>query len=174
MLPERFNLKYVDHDGQEKTPVMIHRAPLGSLERFLAILIEQYAGAFPLWLAPVQVAIIPVSEKFQEYSQKIYEIFKEKNIRVKLNDERESVGKKIRNSTLQKIPYMVIIGEREVAKYVIASGSVSLTVNSAKQSKNRSNDTMLISVRARDGKDLGMLEVNNFIENLKDNIEKFA
>jgi len=69
---------------------------------------------------------------------------------------------------------MVIIGEREVAKYVIASGSVSLTVNSAKQSKNRSNDTMLISVRARDGKDLGMLEVNNFIENLKDNIEKFA
>ncbi|PIU74471.1 threonine--tRNA ligase, partial [Candidatus Roizmanbacteria bacterium CG06_land_8_20_14_3_00_34_14] len=111
MLPERFDLKYIDTDGKEKTPVMIHRAPLGSLERFMAILIEQYAGAFPLWLSPIQVAVLPISEKFLEPAEKVKEELLNNNIRVTLNDENKSLGGKIRNSTLQKIPFMIIIGE---------------------------------------------------------------
>jgi len=151
MLPERFNLKYVDSDGLEKTPVMIHRAPLGSLERFLAILIEQYAGIFPLWLSPVQVAILPISEKFLKQADEVKKELEKNNIRVKLNDDNKSLGGKIRESTLQKIPFMIIIGEKEIEK-----------------------GKLFITVRTREGKDLGMLEVNKFINQLKSQIENFS
>jgi len=151
MLPERFNLKYIDSDGLEKTPVMIHRAPLGSLERFLAILIEQYAGVFPLWLSPVQVAILPISEKFLKQADEVKKEFEKNNIRVKLNDDNKSLGGKIRESTLQKIPFMIIIGEKEIEK-----------------------GELFVTVRTREGKDLGMMEVNKFINQLKSQIENFS
>lgn len=159
MLPERFDLKYIDTDGKEKTPVMIHRAPLGSLERFMAILIEQYAGAFPLWLSPIQVAILPISEKFLEPAQKVKEQLLNDNIRVTLNDENKSLGGKIRNSTLQKIPFMIIIGEKEVMGDKIGVGG---------------EGKIQITVRTREGKDLGMMEVNKFINQLKSQIENFS
>ena len=159
MLPERFDLKYIDTDGKEKTPVMIHRAPLGSLERFMAILIEQYAGAFPLWLSPVQVAVLPISEKFLEPAQKVKEELLNNNIRVVLNDENKSLGGKIRNSTLQKIPFMIIIGEKEVMGYGLGV---------------RGGGKIRITVRTREGKNLGMMEVNKFINLLKSQIENFS
>ena len=110
---QRFNLKYIDDNGKEQIPVIIHRAPLGSHERFIGFLIEHYAGAFPLWLSPIQVSIIPVSDKFIDYGKIVALILKQQGIRVELNQENETVGKKIRNSTLQKIPYMIIIGDKE-------------------------------------------------------------
>ena len=159
MLPERFDLKYIDTDGKEKTPVMIHRAPLGSLERFMAILIEQYAGAFPLWLSPIQVAVLPISEKFLEPAEKVKEELLNNNIRVTLNDENKSLGGKIRNSTLQKIPFMIIIGEKEVMGYGLGV---------------RGGGKIRITVRTREGKNLGMMEVNKFINLLKSQIENFS
>ena len=159
MLPERFDLKYIDTDGKEKTPVMIHRAPLGSLERFMAILIEQYAGAFPLWLSPIQVAVLPISEKFLEPAEKVKEELLNNNIRVTLNGENKSLGGKIRNSTLQKIPFMIIIGEKEVMGYGLGV---------------RGGGKIRITVRTREGKDLGMMEVNKFINLLKSQIENFS
>ena len=159
MLPERFDLKYIDTDGKEKTPVMIHRAPLGSLERFMAILIEQYAGAFPLWLSPIQVAVLPISEKFLEPAEKVKEELLNNNIRVTLNGENKSLGGKIRNSTLQKIPFMIIMGEKEVMGYGLGV---------------RGGGKIRITVRTREGKNLGMMEVNKFINLLKSQIENFS
>jgi threonyl-tRNA synthetase len=112
-MPSRFGLTYTDKDGTKKTPVMIHRAINGSAERFLALLIEHYAGAFPLWLAPVQVAVIPVSDKFNSYGKKVSQKLIETGIRVELWDQNESVGKKIREGELQKIPYLLVVGEKE-------------------------------------------------------------
>jgi threonyl-tRNA synthetase len=112
-MPSRFGLTYTDKDGTKKTPVMIHRAINGSAERFLALLIEHYAGAFPLWLAPVQVAVIPVSDKFNSYGKKVAQKLMEAGIRVELWDQNESVGKKIREGELQKIPYLLVVGEKE-------------------------------------------------------------
>jgi len=148
MLPERFGLEYVDEKGKTKRPAVIHRAPLGSLERFVAILIEHYAGAFPLWLSPVQLKVLPVSQKFTDYALKIKEKLTENNLRAEIDIDNKPLGAKIREATLQKIPYMIIIGEKEV--------------NNEK-----------ITVRTREGKDLGQLEVNQFIESLKSQIGKF-
>lgn len=165
MLPKRFNLKYTDTNGSEKTPVMIHRAPLGSLERFLAILIEHYAGAFPLWLSPVQVAVLPIAQRHVEYSQQLVQALsdsqsnKSQTFRVELNSDNATIGKKIRSSTLQKIPYMVIIGDKEVESFKTA---------------NQNTKEMKVSVRTREGKDLGQLTVFEFIEKLKNQIEKFS
>lgn len=112
-LPERFDLSYTDSEGNSKRPVVIHRAMLGSTERFLGILIEHYAGDFPLWLAPVQVAILPVSEKVLAYANILKDRLKQHSIRVELDDSNESVGKKIRNAETAKYPIMLIVGERE-------------------------------------------------------------
>ena len=157
-LPERFKLEYIDEKGEIKRPVVIHRAIAGSLERFFAILVEHYAGAFPLWLSPVQVAILPVSDKFIDYGKKIKEELERNMIRVELNADNKTLGGKIRHSTLQKIPFMIIIGEKELEK------SVGTNQDSPK----------MISVRTRDGKDLGMLEVNKFVNQLKSQIENFS
>ncbi len=111
-LPERFKLEYTDADGAKKQPVVIHRAILGSTERFLAILIEHFAGAFPLWIAPVQVAVIPVSEKHNEYARSIAECLRD--FRVQVDENNETLGKKIRNAEMQKIPYVLVVGDKEI------------------------------------------------------------
>ena len=111
--PERFGLEYTDSDGIKKQPVMIHAAILGSFERFLSVYIEHTAGAFPLWLAPEQVRVLPISEKFVDYAGQIKDQLKQANIRVTMDDSNESLGKRIRNSELYKIPYTVIVGEKE-------------------------------------------------------------
>src|SRR3989339_1550073 len=113
-VPKRFNLTYIDKDGQEKTPLCIHRAPLSTHERFIGFLIEHFAGAFPAWLAPIQVIILPVSDKHLKYAEKLYQEFKDQNIRVEIDDCKETLGKKIRNSEMQKIPYMLVVGDKEI------------------------------------------------------------
>lgn len=112
-MPERFDMSYIGEDGKEHRPAMIHRVIYGAVERFMGILIEHYAGAFPTWLSPIQVMIIPVSEKFNKYGEKILKEFKENNIRAEIDKSDESLGKRIREAEKQKIPYMIVVGEKE-------------------------------------------------------------
>jgi threonyl-tRNA synthetase len=137
-MPERFDITYKDADGTEKRPVMIHRALYGSLERFFGILIEHYAGAFPTWLAPVQVVILPVSEKYVDYAKQLSEKFDKTGIRVELDDRNETLGYRIRENQMRKVPYMIIVGEKE-------------------------EESGKISVRTRDGRDIHDVEVEEFI-----------
>ena len=120
-VPKRFNLTYVDTDGKEKTPLCIHRAPLGTHERFIGFLIEHFAGAFPTWLAPVQVAVLPISDNFLKYAKKIQRTLDRKGVRVMLDSGAESLGKKIRNAEKQKIPWMLVVGEKEAADKTVAA-----------------------------------------------------
>ncbi len=113
VMPERFDLEYTGSDGQKHRPVVIHRAPFGSMERFIGILIEHYGGEFPLWLAPTQVVVIPVSQNFQKYSEDVAQKLKHNNIRAELDERNEKVGYKIRDWELKKIPYMLVLGEKE-------------------------------------------------------------
>ena len=146
--PERFDITYRGEDGKDHRPIMIHRALMGSLERFFGTLIEHYGGAFPVWLSPVQVTILPITDSQLEYAEEIKQKLIEKNIRVKVDDRNEKVGFKIREAEIQKIPYMIIVGEKEVVN------------------KN-------ISVRKRKEGDLGQLEIEDFINKLqKENTEK--
>ena len=119
-LPERFKLEYTAEDNSKKTPVMIHRAPFGSLERFTAVLIEHTAGHFPLWLAPDQVAILPISEKFNDYAQKVRQYFDKQGVRALVDDRNEKIGRKIRDNELKRVPYMVIVGEKESAEGLVS------------------------------------------------------
>ncbi len=119
-LPQRFELEYVGSDNQKHTPVMIHRAPFGSLERFVAVLIEHCAGNFPLWLAPDQIAVLPISERFNDYAKLVYDTLKEQDIRGLLDDRDEKIGRKIRDAETHKIPYMLIVGEKEVTEGHVA------------------------------------------------------
>lgn len=151
-MAKRFKLKYVDDHGREQTPVIIHRAPLGSHERFIGFLIEHYAGAFPIWLSPVQITILPISDKQTAFSQDVYKLLKSNNLRVELNTENKTIGNKIRESTLQKIPYMVIIGDKETQR---STGS-----------------NIFISVRTSKGENLGAMSLIDFIKILKEKIEK--
>jgi len=114
-LPQRFDLAYIAEDGKERTPVMVHRAVLGSLERFIGALIEHYAGAFPVWLAPVQVVLLPISDRHIDYAEKLKQELLEAGARVDLDSRRETIGAKIRDAQKQKIPYMLILGDKEVA-----------------------------------------------------------
>lgn len=138
-LPERFDVTYVGEDGEKHRAVMIHRAGYGSLERFIGILIEHYAGAFPTWCAPVQVKIIPVSENYHNYSQEVYKKMFEQGIRVEIDKGNDTLGYKIRKAQMEKIPYMVVVGEKE---------------------SNSGN----ISVRSREKGDEGTVDINKFIE----------
>ena len=147
MLPERFDLKYIDKDGKEKTPVMVHRAPLGSLERWLAILIENYEGAFPVWLSPTQVWIIPVSQKHFAYSNKIAKILLDSNLRVEAKNEDETLSKKIRAGELQKIPYLLIVGDRELK-------------------------AKTVSIRQRKKGNVGVMKLDSFVVKIKQEIEE--
>ena len=119
-LPERFKLEYTAEDNSKKTPVMIHRAPFGSLERFTAVLIEHTAGHFPLWLTPDQVAILPISEKFNDYAQKVRQYFDKQGVRAFVDDRNEKIGRKIRDNELKRVPYMVIVGEKESAEGLVS------------------------------------------------------
>jgi threonyl-tRNA synthetase len=133
-LPERFELEYVDSDNTRKRPVMIHRAPFGSMERFIAVLLEHCGGDLPLWLMPVQVKVLSISDKYAEYTEKVFKALKDAGIRAELDDRSEKIGRKIRDTELMKVPYMLIIGEKEMNEQLVAvrkhkegdKGSVSL------------------------------------------------
>jgi len=141
-LPERFDLTYVGSDGERHRPVMIHRVILGALERFLGVLIEHYGGAFPLWLAPVQMVVLPITERQHAYGEEIYHVIKEKDLRVEKDFRNEKLGFRIREAQLKKIPYMLVIGDREV--------------------ENRG-----VSPRTREGNDLKFMSLEDFLKNLK-------
>lgn len=143
--PERFDLTFRGSDGHDHRPIMIHRALMGSLERFFGILIEHYAGAFPLWLCPVQVIVATIAERHVEFARHIYRSLKDNNIRAELNEENEKIGYKIREATIRKIPYIVIIGDKEVLE------------------KN-------LTVRKRSGENIGPFKINEFIEIIKSEI----
>ncbi|MDK8282067.1 MAG: threonine--tRNA ligase [Peptoniphilus lacrimalis] len=145
-LPQNFELTYVAEDGSKKRPVMLHRALFGSVERFMGILIEHFAGKFPLWLSPVQVEIIPVSEKFKPYAGEVFDQLKKAGIRVKIDERAEKVGYKIREAQLKKVNYMLVIGEKETASHKL-------------------------SVRKRSGEEVKDVELSKFIEDLKKEIE---
>ncbi len=148
-LPQNFELTYVAEDGSKKRPVMLHRALFGSVERFMGILIEHFAGKFPLWLNPVQVEIIPVSEKFKPYAGEVFDQLKKAGIRVKIDERAEKVGYKIREAQLKKVNYMLVIGEKETASHKL-------------------------SVRKRSGEEVKDVEVSKFIEDLKEEIKTKA
>jgi threonyl-tRNA synthetase len=119
-LPQRFDLSYVGADNKPHRPVMIHRAPFGSLERFVGVLIEHFAGAFPLWLSPVQVTVLSISEKFQDYAARACEALKAAGIRAEADISAEKIGAKIRTATLAKVPYMLVVGQREAESNAVA------------------------------------------------------
>lgn len=145
-MPERFNLTYVDKNGEEVRPVMIHTAKYGSLERFFGILIEHYAGAFPLWISPIQVIVLPVSDKFSSYASKITDELIDNGILAQLDSRNETLGYRIREAQMRKIPYMVIVGEKEQS-----SGTVSL--------------------RSREGEEMNGIDLSEFISTLKSKIK---
>lgn len=146
-MPERFDLTFIDSDGEKKRPVMVHRAILGSMERFMGILIEHFAGKFPAWLAPVQVEILPISDKFNDYAKDLAEKMKSKGIRAEVDDRSEKIGFKIREAQMNKIPYSLIIGEKEIEE-------------------NK------VSVRKRDEGDKGSVSQDEFIASLLEEIEE--
>ena len=119
-LPQRFKLEYTAEDNSKQTPVMIHRAPFGSLERFTAVLIEHTAGHFPLWLTPDQVAILPISEKYNEYAKEVQKFFDKRGVRALVDDRNEKIGRKIRDNELKRVPYMVVVGEKEAAEGLVS------------------------------------------------------
>ncbi|MDP1845600.1 MAG: threonine--tRNA ligase [Candidatus Moranbacteria bacterium] len=145
-MPQRFKLEYIDKNGKKQTPVMIHAAIFGSFERFIGILTEHYAGAFPLWLSPVQVEIIPVSEKFGKYAQEVFQKLAAENIRVVMKDASESLGKRIREAQKEKVNYMLIVGEKEMKAKTVA-------------------------VRDREKGDLGAIKIENFLEKIRKEIQ---
>jgi threonyl-tRNA synthetase len=110
----RFNLEYINQDNQTETPLIIHRAPLGTHERFIGFLLEHYAGKFPVWLAPLQVKILPISDKFMDYAKSVLDKLKKADIRAEIDDRNEKIGKKIRDTELMKVPYMLVVGEKEM------------------------------------------------------------
>lgn len=148
-LPGRFNLSYIDKEGNKKTPIMIHRAILGSFERFLGIITEHFAGAFPMWLAPVQVKVLSIADAHIDYAKQVKEKLEEKGIRVELDDRSEKIGYKIREAQLQKIPYMLIIGDKEIQ-------------NNA------------VGVRSRKDGDIGQMKLEQFIEKAEEEIKNFV
>ena len=142
---KRFNLNFTNKDNEPETPLIIHRAPLGTHERFIGFLLEHYAGKFPVWLAPLQVKILPISDKFMPYAQEVFAEFKKAGVRVEIDDRNEKIGKKIRDTEIMKVPYMLVIGEKEVA-----------------ESK--------LSVRRQGKGDLGMLDKSTFLAQVVEEI----
>lgn len=145
-MPERFELEYIDKDSLPKHPVMIHRTVIGSIQRFVGILIEHFGGAFPVWLSPVQVIVLPISDKFRDYAKKVKDALDKTNIRAKIDERNETLQAKIRDATLQKIPYLVIIGTKE-------------------------QESDKVAIRTREGKDLGQMPINQFVNKITGEIE---
>jgi len=146
-LPDRFELEYVGADDKRHRPVMIHRAPFGSMERFVAVLIEHTAGKFPLWLTPEQAIILPIGERFNDYAKKVAELLNNNDIRASIDDRNETVGKKIRENELKRVPFLLIVGEKEL-------------------------ETSTISVRKQGEGDKGQMSAEAFIELIKSEIER--
>lgn len=140
-LPQRFELDYIGSDGEKHSPIVIHRVIFGSIERFIGILIEHFAGKFPTWLAPVQVKILPISDKFVEYANEVKENLESKGVRVEVDLRAEKIGYKIREARNERVPYMIVVGEKE------------------------ENDKT-ISVRSRDNGDEGAVDLNSFIDRI--------
>jgi threonyl-tRNA synthetase len=145
-LPERFDISYIEEDGQRHQPIMLHRALMGSLERFFGCLVEHYAGAFPLWLAPVQVVLLPITDKQMGYADELAQRLEELGIRVEKDLRNEKIGFKIREAQLQKIPYMVVLGDKEV-------------------------DSQTLAVRKRRSKETRTLDFESFLEELQSGID---
>ena len=145
-LPERFQLEYTDADGSKKRPIMIHRAPFGSIERFTAVLLEHTSGHLPLWLSPDQIKVLPVSEKYAEYAKKVCGLLNNSDIRTSLDDRNETLGKRIREISLLRVPVLVIVGEKEVA-----DGTVSVR---------------------REGADAGTMKLDDFVKWFKAEVAK--
>ena len=145
-MPTRFNLKYTDNDGSEKLVAVIHRAPLGSHERLIGFLIEHFGGAFPVWLSPVQVKVLPITEKNIKYGQKVTKRLTDQDVRVELDDRNETLQAKIRDAQLEKVPYILIIGNKE-------------------------EEAKKVAVRLRTEKDLGQLSLEKFIKRVRDKID---
>lgn len=146
-LPKRFNLTYINEKGEENQPIVIHRSSIGAIERVLAFLIEHYAGAFPLWLAPIQVILLPISDRHNDFATKVNKELLEQEIRSEIDFRSERLQAKIRDATLQKVPFMGIIGDKEITNGAIA-------------------------IRTRNGKDLGQITVADFLQRLKEDIDK--
>ncbi|OGH09659.1 MAG: threonine--tRNA ligase [Candidatus Levybacteria bacterium RBG_16_35_6] len=146
-LPDRFDLSYIDENNDRKRPIMLHRATFGSYERFLAMIIEHFQGAFPVWLSPIQLTLIPIAERHTDFARKIADEFKKEGIRVEVDSRSETMQNKIRQATLQKVPYMGIIGDKEI------------------------ND-QLVSIRTRKGEDLGKLNLSHFVKRVKEEIDQ--
>jgi threonyl-tRNA synthetase len=144
-LSKRFEITYIDSDGEEKEPFVIHRALIGSFERFFAFLIEHHGGDFPLWLAPDQVLIVPISEKHTEYAEQVEKILKDADIRVDIDDRDKSMQSRIRDAEKMKIPYIVVVGDKEI-------------------------ETDTVSIRSRLNKEIGLMKNQEFIDYLKDEI----
>jgi len=141
-LPERFNLTYIDTDGKEKRPVMLHRAIIGSPERFLMVLIEHFGGNFPTWLTPVQIKVLPITERHLAYATEVLKKLRTEGIRAELDDRNERLQAKIRDAQLEKVAYMFIVGDREA-------------------------EAKAVAVRKRDGTDLGSQNLEDFIKVLR-------
>ena len=146
-LPERFEMEYTGSDNEKHRPVMIHRAPFGSMERFVAVLLEHCAGNFPLWLTPDQAIVLPISDKFQEYAKNVIHLLRNSDVRALIDERSEKAGRKIRDAEMRKIPYMLVVGEKEEA-----SGSVS--------------------VRKHGQGDLGSFTIGEFISLVKIEVEE--
>lgn len=149
LLPERFELEYIGEDGKAHRPVVIHRAILGTLDRFMAFLIEETKGAFPTWLSPLQVKVLPISDKHLEYANKVKKVLEEKDVRVEVDERAEKIGYKIREAQLQKIPYMLVVGDKE------------------EESKE-------VGVRNRKDGDLGAMKLEDFVSKIDEEIKNFA
>ena len=148
-MPERFDLTYIGEDGEKHRPVMLHRVIFGSIERFIGVLIENYAGAFPTWLAPVQVKVLPIADSHKEYAEKVKEELENVGIRVEIDERNEKIGYKIREAQLEKIPYMLVLGDKEKA------------ANS-------------VGVRSRKDGDIGAMPIDEFIAKVVEEIDTFA
>jgi threonyl-tRNA synthetase len=146
-MPEKFNLTYEADDNTKKRPIMLHRAVLGSVERFMGILVEHFKGKFPLWISPLQIAILPIADRHNSYSEEIKKEFKKHGFRVKINDNAETMNKKIRSAQLEKINYILVIGDKE-------------------------EENKTVNVRTRDEEILGEKKISEFIKELKEEIEK--
>ena len=147
-LPMKFNLSYIDKDGARKTPVVLHRAILGSIDRFIAYYLEETKGILPTWLAPVQVKILPISESHREYAEKVKQELEDNDIRVELDERDEKIGYKIREATMQKVPYMLILGDKEI-------------------------EANAVGVRSRKEGDLGQMKINEFVSKIFEEVKKY-
>ena len=145
-LPGRFHLEYTGTDGEKHCPVMIHRVVFGSIERFIGIITEHFAGAFPTWLAPVQVKLLPITDRAAEYAEKVSAQLEAEGFRVEVDGRNEKIGKKIREATMEKVPYMLVVGDRDME-----------------------NET--VSVRLRSGEDLGAMSLDAFAAQLKEAVD---